>query len=83
MKRREDGSNKQYTNSPMYYSQRMNAQQEQMRNEYIGEKYNQIFDSMMKRVKANLIQNLGTSNQAVLHREMEMAKQKVKFEVAW
>lgn len=38
---------------------------------------------MMKRVKANLIQNLGTSNQAVLHREMEMAKQKVKFEVAW
>ena len=45
-----------------YRSQKLTAQEEQERNEYIGEKYNQIFDTMMKRVKQNLINNLGNTN---------------------
>ena len=66
-----------------YRSQKLSAQEELDRNEYIGEKYNHIFDTMMKKVKLNLLNNLGDTNQAVLYREMEKAKQQVKFEVAW
>ena len=62
---------------------RMTAQEEAERDEYIGEKYNSIFDQQMKRAKANLIKNLGEDNQALLNREFDMAANRIKFDVAW
>lgn len=40
-------------------SMRLNAIEEQERNQYIEEKYNAIFDQEMKKTKQMLIQNLG------------------------
>ena len=49
------------------------AQEEQERNEFIGEKYNSVFDQLMKRAKQRLINNLGDSNQSVFNKEFERA----------
>lgn len=55
---------------------------EQSRNEYIGDKYNNVFDFLMKESKAKLLKNLGTSNPAVLNREWEQATRRIKSDVA-
>ena len=62
---------------------KMTLEEEQERNEYIGEKYNTVFDQMMKKTKSHLIHDLGINNQVVLNREMEEAVKRNKFDVAW
>jgi hypothetical protein len=53
------------------------------RNEYIGDKYNNVFDFLMKECKAKLLKNLGTSNPLVLNREWEQATHRIKTDVAF
>lgn len=62
---------------------RLTAMEEMERNQFIEDKYNSLFDQRMKRTRGLLIKNLGMSNQAVLEREMQMANERIKFEIAW
>lgn len=58
------------SNINLFDNKKLDEKQQQERDEYIGEKYNTIFDQMMKKSKQNLIQNIGFSNEAVFNREM-------------
>ena len=54
-----------------------------MRNEYIGEKYNEIYDSLMKSCKARLLQTIGELDLELLDNQFRLAGERIKMEVAW
>lgn len=63
-------------------SQQLYEMEELKRNEFLGEKYNLIFDQRMKECKHVLLRNLGDSNIDVLNREFQAAGQRIKMQVA-
>ena len=70
---------------------RISYQEEQERNERVGDKYNQVFDTEMKSAKADFDQQIRAKLQlgkkpvteADYRYHMELIRQRIKFDVAW
>lgn len=93
MKRKSSYIPGKYNGSPSRRETAMiiTYQQEVMRNEMIGEKYNQIFDTDMKKAKADFDHQIRQKMQlgkkppteSDYRYHMEIIRQRIKFDVAW